>query len=78
MTRTAQTEYKEKAQKVRDLMDQIQKALETHEEETKSDPRNWGRAGDLGHVAAELRNVLGFLRNEEEPEIPDLVGYLNS
>ena len=51
------------------LLDVLEMELDKHGEQAKADPGNWGRAGDLGKVRADLVNLVGFMSGMEPGEV---------
>lgn len=60
-TRTAHEAYLENLVACKRKLDELHRALAAHKREEAADPRNWGYAGDLGHVNEKLGEVLDFL-----------------
>lgn len=48
------------------IIDQIKIALDDFAIEQQKNPTNWGYVGSVAHVHDELREILNFLKNEEE------------
>lgn len=59
---TAKAQYEERAADIKKLISRLQRALKKHEREFAKDEKNWGYAGDLGHVYSELNNIVDFMR----------------
>ena len=53
--------YEERRARNEELLGQIDDALEKHASEMEAQPRNWGFAGDLGHVSEGLAEIVKFL-----------------
>ena len=61
LTADANSAYKSKLRDCRELVRDLEKALDSHEKEQSGSPDDYGSVGDLGHVYEELNNVLRFL-----------------
>ncbi|QDU71052.1 hypothetical protein [Mucisphaera calidilacus] len=66
---TAHELYDQRRQDIARVMDWIELELDKHKTNAKSDPKNWGYAGDLGHVREKLIETLAFLSNSDPQEI---------
>jgi len=53
--------YRKRLTLCRDLLKRIGQRLDEHHDDQQKMPHRWTHAGDLGHVAQELAQVLGFL-----------------
>ena len=71
---TARELYDERRQDIARVMDWIELELDKHKTNAKANPKDWGYAGDLGHVREKLIQTLAFLSNSEPQEIEDLLG----
>jgi hypothetical protein len=71
---TARELYDERRQDIARVMDWIELELDKHKTNAKANPKDWGYAGDLGHVREKLIETLAFLSNNEPQEIEDLLG----
>jgi hypothetical protein len=71
---TASELYDERRQDIARVMDWIEIELDKHKTNAKANPKDWGYAGDLGHVREKLIETLAFLSNNEPQEIEDLLG----
>jgi hypothetical protein len=71
---TASELYDERRQDIARVMDWIELELDKHKTNAKANPKDWGYAGDLGHVREKLIETLAFLSNNEPQEIEDLLG----
>ena len=60
-TPTAAETYAARRNDIARLMDVLQMELDKHAEAANADPRNWGRAGDLGKVRSDLIDLVGFM-----------------
>ncbi len=58
---TSNDAYKKRQKEVVKAMGQLHKLLKSHAAEQKKNPKNWGYAGDLGHVAEEMKALVDFL-----------------
>jgi len=74
MPKTAREAYASHTNDIARLLDCIQMELHRHAEEAKADPKNWGRAGDVGEVRRLLVETLAFISNRE---ISDIEEFLN-
>jgi len=70
---TASELYDERRQDIARVMDWIELELDKHKTNAKANPKDWGYAGDLGHVREKLIQTLAFLSNNEPQEIEDLL-----
>ena len=70
---TASELYDERRQDIARVMDWIELELDKHKTNAKANPKDWGYAGDLGHVREKLIETLAFLSNNEPQEIEDLL-----
>ena len=70
---TASELYDERRQDIARVMDWIEIELDKHKTNAKANPKDWGYAGDLGHVREKLIETLAFLSNNEPQEIEDLL-----
>ena len=61
MTSSADQDYKFRMKIVRGLASDIDRALKNHENAQKEDSENYGRVGDLAHIADGLKEVLRSL-----------------
>lgn len=66
---TAAQVYAARRNDIARLIDVLQMELEKHAEGAKTDPTNWGRVGDLGHVRGDLINLVTFLSGMETDEV---------
>ena len=71
---TASELYTERREDIARVMDWIELELDKHKTNAKANPKDWGYAGDLGHVREKLIETLAFLSNNEPQEIEDLLG----
>ena len=63
---TAAAEYKRRRQTIADLLQEINEALDFHEEDWATSGRTgWAYPNELGHVEESLREIVNFLINEE-------------
>jgi hypothetical protein len=53
--------YQAKANDIARLIDVLQMELDKHADAAKTDPKNWGKVGDLGKVRSELIDLVGFM-----------------
>ena len=58
---TAAEAYAERFTECKDLLGRINKQLDVHQARQQASPKNWGFAGDLGHVIEQLAYVLASL-----------------
>lgn len=70
---TARQQYDQHRQDIARVMDWIELELDKHKTNAKANPRDYGYAGDLGHVLEKLTETLAFLSNCEPKEIEDLL-----
>lgn len=68
---TAAETYNARRGDIARLLDVLGMELEKH---AKADPRNWGHAGDLGHVRGDLINLVAFVSGMDAEEV---AGFLN-
>ena len=57
---TAAETYRAHQADIATLLDCLRQELERHAARQTQEPRNWGLAGDLGHVRHELKELLVF------------------
>jgi len=62
---TAHQAYQERYQEALELVTRIRRQLTAHKAQEAKEPRNWGYAGDLGHVNSELKQVLASLGEDQ-------------
>ncbi len=62
---SAKQTYETRMKEIRQRMETIRKELDRHQREFKQDERNYGFAGDLGHISHELHQIEAFLKNED-------------
>jgi hypothetical protein len=72
-TNDAQTEYAKRSSDVARLMDVLQMELDKHADAAKSDPKNWGRVGDLGKVRNDLIEMISFMSGFERKHIEEFL-----
>ncbi len=72
--RTASELYDQRREDVARVMDWIALELDRHQAAAKKEPRDFGYAGDLGHILEKLTQALAFLSNREPEEIEALLG----
>lgn len=58
---TAAACYAERQAECQDLLKRIAMRLSEHQKRQAQEPRDWGYAGDLGHVSEQLAHVLASL-----------------
>lgn len=63
---TAQAAYSRRFAGVSELLLKLDEGLKAHSDRQAVDPRNWGFAGDLGHVEELLGRALFALTGEGE------------
>ena len=66
---TAAETYAARRNDIARLMDVLQMELDKHAEATNSDPRNWGRTGDLGKVRSDLIDLVGFMSGMDREQV---------
>lgn len=62
---TAAETYAKRRSDIARLLDVLQMELDRHAEETKDDPKNWGRAADLDLVRHNLIDIVAFISGAE-------------
>jgi hypothetical protein len=65
--------YDERREDIARVLDWLDMELDRHRTNAKAMPKDWGYAGDLGHVREKLIETLAFLSNGEPQEIEDLL-----
>jgi hypothetical protein len=70
---TARELYDERREDIARVLDWLDMELDRHQTNAKANPKDWGYAGDLGHVREKLIETLAFLSNRESKEIEDLL-----
>lgn len=58
----AQAQYNAHQASIRSLIKQLEAKLDNHEKQASAQPKNWGFAGDVGHVEAKLTELVEFFR----------------
>lgn len=58
----AQAQYNAHQASIRSLIKQLEAKLDGHEKQASARPADWGYAGDLGHVEAQLKELVSFFR----------------
>ena len=66
---TAAETYAARQNDIARLMDVLQMELDKHAEQAKSDPKNWGRTGDLGKVRSDLIDLVGFMSGMDREHV---------
>ena len=61
LSQTADEAYAQRRADIAVLMDCIQMELDDHGKRAAAKPKDWGRAGDLGHIRETMTDVLRFL-----------------
>ena len=64
---TAAETYRAHQADIATLLDCLRQELERHAARQTQEPRNWGLAGDLGHVRHELKELLVFAMGRRDP-----------
>lgn len=59
---TAEENYQQRRETVDALLGELRGKLDVHAKRAAADPKNWGYAGDLGHVEEVLRDLAAFMR----------------
>jgi hypothetical protein len=57
----SESDYRDNLQEVNHLIDTLKMAVIKHGKRQERDTENYGYAGDLGHVASELKGLIRFL-----------------
>ena len=70
---TAAQTYAARATDIARLIDVLEMHLQIHADAAKADPRNWGRAGDLGKIRSDLVNLVGFMANMDPAYVEDFL-----
>lgn len=70
---TAIETYKQHREDIARVLDWLDMEMDRHESEAKSEPRNWGYAGSIGHVREQLIEILAFIAPHEVKDIEDLL-----
>ena len=60
-TTNARDTYQARRGDIARLIDVLQMELDKHATAAKSDPKNWGKVGDLGKVRSDLIDLVGFM-----------------
>ena len=61
----AQEAFDKGFKEANDKLLQVRVALEDFKDKQKNDPRNWGYAGSIGYINAQLNDILSHLGKEE-------------
>lgn len=59
---SAAEEYRQRAQAIDALLDELRQKLDAHAARAAAAPKNWTYAGDLGHVEEVLLEIVTFMR----------------
>jgi len=59
---TAEETYRQRRETVDALLSELRGKLDAHAKRAAADPKNWGYAGDLGHVEEVLRDLAAFMQ----------------
>jgi hypothetical protein len=70
---TARELYDERREDIARVLDWLDMEFDRHQTNAKANPKDWGYAGDLGHVREKLIETLAFLSNRETQDIEDLL-----
>ncbi len=63
---TALDEYRARGTDIKQLLMELARQLEAHEQKFRAKPKDWGFPGDLGHVREELENLTLFLGSGDQ------------
>ena len=63
VTPSANAIYFDRQKTCRVLLAELRHALDTHRATQQTRPTDWGYAGDLGKMEADLRDLLTFVRS---------------
>ena len=66
---TAAQVYAARRSDIARLLDVLQMELDKHDEAQRTDPANWGHAGNLGKVRQDLINLVGFMSNMDPEHV---------
>jgi hypothetical protein len=66
---TAAEAYKARRSDVERLLDMLREEVAHHAEYAATEPRDWGFAGDLGHVRDLLVEALAFLAQQDRDDV---------
>jgi len=66
---TAAETYRARRSDVDKLLDMLREEVAHHAEYAATEPRDWGFAGDLGHVRDVLVEALAFLAQQDRDDI---------
>ena len=58
----AQAQYNAHQASIRSLIKQLEAKLDAHEKRASAHPKDWGFAGDVGHVQEKLTELVEFFR----------------
>ena len=70
---TAQVTYDQRRSDIARVLDWLDLELDRHGTEAKATPKDWGHAGDLGHIREKLIEALAFISNSEPKQIEELL-----
>jgi len=59
---TAKEAYEKRIGQITLLLKELKKKLREHNKKFKSNPLNWGYAGDMAHVQVKLQEIVSFLK----------------
>lgn len=70
---TAAESYASKRNDIARLLDVLQMELDRHDSAQASEPRNWGRVGNLGKVREDLIDLVGFMGNMDPEQVKEFL-----
>jgi hypothetical protein len=73
IAQTATEAYRDRMTDIHILMDLLKTELRLHERKAKADFRNWGFAGDAGHIKELLTDAVAFIGNKDAEDVNRLV-----
>ena len=65
---TAAQSYETRRREITAMLDFLKCELDAHAERAKADGLNWGYAGDLAHIRANLKETLVFVMGGRDEE----------
>jgi hypothetical protein len=72
---TAAEAYRARRSDVETLLDMLREEVAHHAEYAATEPRDWGFAGDLGHVRDLLVEALAFLAQQDRDDVERRLGH---
>jgi len=75
---TAAQAYAARRAEIARLLDVLEMELDRHAEETKADPKNWARTGDMTRLRDDLINIAAYMSNSDPEAIHEFLDDANA